>query len=100
MSVAGKWRVTMPTPIGTMQFVWDITNDAGVWRGQMTGDAPVGDSELTGIEVNGNAIGFLTTVQSPMGTLQLTFKGAAANGKMTGTCTTRFGDNQFSAMRA
>jgi hypothetical protein len=100
MSVAGKWRVTMPTQIGTMQFVWDITDNAGVWRGRMTGDAPVGDSELTGIEVNGNAIGFLTTVQSPMGALQLTFKGTAADDKMAGTCTTRFGDNKFSAVRA
>lgn len=100
MSVAGKWQVTMPTPIGTMQFVWDLTEDAGAWRGRMSGDAPIGNSELVEIDVKGSAIAFQTTVQSPMGALQLAFSGATAGDRMTGTCKTRFGDNQFSAVRA
>jgi len=100
MSIGGKWRVTMPTPIGTLNFVWDLVEQGGTWRGQMSGEPPVGNSELLGIEVAGNTIGFQTTVQSPMGSLQVTFKGTAADDKMTGTCKTRFGDNQFVAVRA
>jgi hypothetical protein len=99
MSVAGKWRVTMPTPIGTLKFVWDIVDNGGTWRGQMSGEPPIGNSELTGIQVNGETIGFATTVQSPMGALQVSFKGTAADTSMTGVCNTRFGDNSFTAVR-
>jgi len=100
MSVAGTWRVTMPTQIGTLQFVWDIAGDGAQWRGKMSGQPPVGNSELKDIQVSGATISFLTTVQSPMGALQVTFTGTAAGGNMTGTCKTRFGDNQFTATRA
>ena len=100
MSIAGKWRVTMPTPIGTLNFVWDLVEQGGAWRGQMSGEPPVGNSELTGIEVAGDTATFQTTVQSPMGSLPVTFKGTAADDKMTGTCKTRFGDNQFVAVRS
>ena len=100
MSVAGTWRVTMPTQIGTLQFVWDIAEEGEQWRGKMSGQPPVGNSELKDIKVNGSTISFLTTVQSPMGALQLTFTGTAAGESMSGSCKTRFGDNQFTAVRA
>lgn len=100
MSVAGTWRVTMPTQIGMLQFVWDIAEEGAKWRGQMSGQPPVGNSELKDIKVDGATISFLTTVQSPMGALQVTFTGIAAGATMTGTCKTRFGDNQFTANRA
>jgi hypothetical protein len=99
MSVAGKWRVTMPTPIGTLEFVWDLTDTGGAWRGQMSGEPPIGISELTAIEAQANVISFVTTVKSPMGALQANFIGTATGDTMTGTCKTRFGDNQFSAVR-
>lgn len=100
MSVAGSWRVTMPTQIGTLQFVWDIAEEGAQWRGKMSGQPPVGNSDLSGIQVSGSTISFQTTVQSPMGALQVTFNGTAVGEKMTGTCKTRFGDNQFTAVRA
>jgi hypothetical protein len=99
MSVAGKWQVTMPTPIGTMNFRWEISEGNGAWSGQMTGDPPIGDSELTDIQASGDAIAFGTVVQSPMGALPLTFEGAASSDTMTGTCKTRFGNNPFTAVR-
>ena len=99
MSVTGSWRVTMPTQIGTLQFVWDIAEEGAQWRGKMSGQPPVGNSELTDIKVSGDSIAFATTVKSPMGALQVTFNGTAAGDNMTGTCKTRFGDNPFSAVR-
>lgn len=100
MSVAGKWNVTMNTPIGTLKFVWDLTNEGAQWRGQMTGEAPVGNSELSAINVQGDALSFETTAQSPMGALKLAFSGTAAGDAMQGVCKTKFGDNRFSAQRA
>jgi hypothetical protein len=100
MSIAGKWHVTMQTPVGTMKFAWDFANDTGGWRGRMIGQGPVGDSELRLVRLNGDALSFETTTKSPMGPLQLTFIGTVMADSMTGTCKTKFGDNQFSAVRA
>lgn len=100
MSVAGKWNVTMETPVGTMKFSWDLTNESGEWRGRMIGQGLVKDSELRSIHVEGDSVSFATTSQSPMGPLELSFKGTATADAMPGICATRFGDYQFAAARA
>lgn len=100
MSIAGRWNVTMHTPIGTMRFAWDFANEAGQCRGRMVGQPPVGDSELSSVQLNGDAVSFETTTKSPMGPLQLAFVGTVAADTMTGTCKTKFGDNAFTAARA
>jgi hypothetical protein len=100
MSVAGKWNVTMSTPVGTMKFTWDLANENGTWRGRMLGQAPVGDSDLRSIRVDGEALAFETTTRSPMGPLELAFSGAVSAEAMTGICKTMFGDYRFSAVRA
>jgi len=100
MNVAGKWNVTMDTPVGTMKFTWDLANESGEWRGKMLGQAPVGDSDLRSIRVEGNMLSCETTTRSPMGPLELAFEGAVSADSMTGTCKTKFGGYQFSATRA
>lgn len=100
MSAAGKWNVTMPTPVGTMKFTWDFTNENGVWRGKMIGHPPVGDSDLRSIRVDGDALTFETTTRSPMGALELAFNGAMTGDTLTGACATAYGEFRFSAVRA
>ena len=100
MSVAGRWNVTMATPIGTLKFVWDLNETAGTWRGAMSGEPPVGHSELREIKVAGDDVSFATTVNSPMGALPVTFNGSRTGDSLQGTCKTRFGDNKFTATRA
>jgi hypothetical protein len=97
MSVAGKWKVTMDTPIGRQQFTWAIAESAGAWTGTM--DAQSGRSDLSGIKVDGDKIAFDTTVQSPMGSIQLGFSGAVEGSKISGTCRTMFGDSPFAGER-
>jgi hypothetical protein len=99
MSIAGQWAVTMSTPLGTMRFTWEFTNEVGGWRGAMTGQPPVADSELHSIKVADDTVSFQTTTPSPMGALDLAFMGTVANNDMTGTCKTRFGDSAFTAQR-
>lgn len=99
MSVAGKWKVTMQTPVGTMRFTWDLANEGGAWRGRMLGQPPVGDSDLRSIQVDGDALAFATTTRSPMGPLELEFSGTVAADAMTGVCKTTYGDYRFSAER-
>lgn len=100
MSAVGKWNVTMSTPVGTMKFTWDLTSENGVWRGRMLGQAPVGDSDLRSIREQGDVVAFETTTQSPMGALELAFNGAVSANTFSGTCSTKYGEFRFSAVRA
>lgn len=99
-SAAGKWNVTMQTPVGTMKFTWELANESGAWRGRMIGQAPVGDSDLRAISVQGDALAFETTTRSPMGPLELAFNGAVSADSLSGTCTSKYGEFRFSAVRA
>jgi hypothetical protein len=100
MSIAGRWNVTMQTPVGTLRFTWDFTNEAGQWRGRMFGQPPVGDSELTAVQLCGESLSFETTAQSPVGALQLAFVGTVGDATLTGVCKSKFGDHAFAAARA
>jgi len=95
MSVAGKWKITMDTPIGTQRFTWDLSEAGGAWKGTM--DSQGGVTQLGGIKVEGDSVAFDTTVNSPMGAIHLAFSGAVSGGKISGTM---FGDNQWSGERA
>ena len=97
MSVAGKWQVSMDTPIGKQQFTWDLKQVNGAWQGTMQSQA--GKSSLGDIEVNGDQLSFQTTVNSPMGTVHLSFAGAVASDRVAGTCKTLFGNHAFSGQR-
>jgi hypothetical protein len=97
MSVAGQWNVTMPTPMGTQTFTWDLKESAGTWSGTMQSKA--GASELTGVKVDGDKLSFASKVNSPMGSLDVTFNGAVSGANISGVCKTAFGDMQFSGVR-
>jgi hypothetical protein len=98
MSIAGKWQVTMETPIGTQKFTWDLQESGGTWRGTMSGQAGV--SDLTDIQVVGDAVRFATVVRSPMGPLNQSFDGALNGAALSGSCATQFGNMQFRGERA
>lgn len=100
MSVAGKWNVTMQTPLGTVRFTWDLTSENGAWRGRMLGHGPVGDSDLRSIQVDGDALTCETTTRSPMGPLELSFSGTVEADALSGVCRTTYGDYAFSGVRA
>jgi hypothetical protein len=55
MSVAGKWQISMDTPIGTQKFTWDLQEAGGAWKGTMS--APNGSSELGNVQVSGSNVG-------------------------------------------
>lgn len=98
MSVAGKWNVTMDTPIGTQKFSWDLKSAGGDWTGTM--EAANGRAELKDIKVNGDAVAFEADVSTPMGAVHVAFDGAASGDRITGTGKTMFGNFQFTGSRA
>ena len=98
MSVAGKWNVSMDTPIGRQQFGWDLQETSGVWSGVM--DGPTGRADLKDIKVSGDSIAFETRINSPMGAINLAFAAAVQGDQISGTCKTMFGNAQFNGTRA
>lgn len=97
MSVAGKWQVTMKTPIGTQQFTWGLQPGQGGWQGTMHSRA--GTSELTNIVVEDSRVSFDSRVNSPMGAIDLAFEGSANDDTISGSCRTLFGNSDFSGVR-
>ena len=98
MSVAGKWQISMDTPIGTQKFTWDLQQAGGGWKGTMS--APNGSSELSNMQVAGSNVGCNARVSTPLGQVDVTFEGAVTGDKIGGTCRTQFGNFQFSGERA
>ena len=97
MSVAGKWNVTMETPIGTQKFVWDLQSQAGAWSGTMA--ASTGTTALTNIEADGQKFSCESDVSSPMGSIHVAFSGEVIGDTVTGSCRTQFGNSAFTGTR-
>src|SRR5690349_23719916 len=76
MSVAGKWQISMDTPIGTQKFTWDLQQAGAAWQGTMT--APNGASELSNVQVTGDNVGCNARVSTPLGQVDVTFEGAVS----------------------
>jgi hypothetical protein len=93
MSDAGKWNLTMNTPIGVQTFTAEIRPE-----GPFTSQAGV--TKLEGVKVDGNSVAFSTTVTSPMGPVNLGFSGTIAGNQISGTCKTMFGDMNFTGQKA
>ncbi|HEY7642041.1 MAG TPA: hypothetical protein VH814_20085 [Steroidobacteraceae bacterium] len=98
MSVAGKWQISMDTPIGTQKFTWELQQAGAAWQGTMT--APNGTSELSNVQVSGPNVGCSAKVTTPLGQVDVTFEGAVNGDQIGGTCRTQFGNFQFSGARA
>ncbi|HEV8332142.1 MAG TPA: hypothetical protein VGQ22_12030 [Steroidobacteraceae bacterium] len=98
MSVAGKWQISMDTPIGTQKFTWDLQPAGAAWKGTM--NASNGASELSNLQVSGSNVGCSAKVSTPLGQVDVTFEGAVTGDKIGGTCRTQFGNFQFSGDRA
>ena len=98
MSVAGKWQISMDTPIGTQKFTWDLQEAGGAWKGTMS--AANGSSELGNVQVSGSSVGCNARVPTPLGQVDVTFEGAVTGDTIGGTCRTQFGNFQFSGARA
>jgi len=97
MSVAGKWNVTMETPIGTQKFVWDLQSQAGAWSGTMA--ASTGTTALTNIVADGDRFSCESNVSSPMGSIHVAFSGEVTGNTVTGSCRTQFGNSAFTGTR-
>jgi hypothetical protein len=99
MSVEGSWNVKMDTPMGTQQFTLNFSQSAGVWNGTLINER-TGNSELSGLKVDGSAVSFETKVNSPMGSLKVTMNATVDGDAIAGVCKTTLGNANFTGKRA
>lgn len=97
MSVAGKWHISMKTPIGTQKFTCDFEHDGGAWRGTIDGQG--NSAAVEDLKVEGESVGFSARVKGPVGMIDLNFSGAVAADELNGTCKTQFGNFTFTGAR-
>lgn len=98
MSFAGKWNVTLDTPLGKQSAVWDIRQAGGGWTGTM--QAKTGASELKNMKVQGDTLAFETSVKSPLGSINAIVNCSLQADAVSGICKTSYGNMRFSGVRA
>jgi hypothetical protein len=99
MSIEGSWNVKMDTPMGTQQFTLSFSQSAGAWNGTLINER-TGNSELSGLKVDGDTVSFDTKVNSPMGSLKVTMNATVQGDAITGVCKTMLGNANFAGQRA
>jgi hypothetical protein len=95
--LAGNWSMTMETPMGDRQNAMTITVRDGAYAGVMKGER--GEAELQDFKIDGNKFEFLGEMATPMGGLELLFRGTIDGDKITGTAAGMMGEISFTGER-
>lgn len=90
----GVYLAKTSTPQGVIEFTMTI-NENGTGRIE----SMMGNREISVINIEGNNFGFKTTIETQMGKMPLTFKGAVDGDNISGTIDTRMGSLPFSGLR-
>ena len=98
MSITGTWNLTLNSPLGDQAARLDLQEAAGAVQGTLTGK---GDpTPVQHLEINGNDVAFSADADTPVGRLNLAFKGAVSGDAISGKYSTPFGAFDFSGTRA
>jgi hypothetical protein len=98
VSTAGKWTLTLNSPLGAQSAILAIEEAGGSCSGTLTGSgAP---SPLEDLVVDGEGFSFAADADTPVGRMRLTIKGAVVGDSVSGKYGTPFGEFDFSGTRA
>ena len=98
MSIAGKWNLTLNSPLGDQNATLDVSEAAGAYQATLAGRGdpnPVED-----LKVDGSKLAFAADTDTPVGRMRLGFDGEVTGDALTGTYSTPFGAFKFSGTRA
>lgn len=99
MAVDGKWDVTLNTPMGARPGNLELTSSGSALTGTFGG--PEGSNEIQDGKVDGDDAEWAVNIQSPMGPMNLQFKGTVDGDKISGTVQLgSFGQATFEGARA
>ena len=98
MSVAGRYKVTVNTPIGPQEGALTLKVDGSTLSGTL--ENPKGTTEFSGGTVTGNAVHFVTKIRTPIGRLKADISGAVDGDRFTGTAKLPLGSAAIDGIRA
>ena len=91
---AGVYLIKQSTPMGEMESTLAINADGtGYIEGMM------GRMEFSGAKIDGNNFDIAMTVDSPMGEMEISFKGTVDGDNISGTSGTPMGETPFTGQR-
>ena len=98
MSVAGKWNITVNSPMGAQEVVWDVAVTGQTVTGTVTGQQ--GTTNILNGTWDGESVRFDMNIQNPM-PLKLNIKGTVDGDSVSGTVSTMmFGTFPLNGSRA
>ena len=95
---AGVYDITMETRRGMQTLELVIKADGDGYAGELNGGR-AGDRQIESVAVSGNSFEFPLKVDTPMGELNLTYKGMVSGDSVTGNIETPMGTRPFSGSR-
>lgn len=95
MSAAGKWMMSMQTPMGLQTPEITLRDDG---TGVMV--SPMGEIDITQVVFEGSNVTFSAAMHSPMGDVSLEFSGTADGDAFEGTVKTPMGDTVVTGERS
>jgi hypothetical protein len=98
MAVDGTYEVTVDTPMGAQSMKLTLKTNGNALSGSI--DSPMGALEFTGGSVSGNDISWQQEISSPMGKMNLEYKGKVTGDDIAGEVKAgNFGTSPFKGKR-
>ena len=82
MAVDGTYDITVDTPMGAQSVKLTLATDGNALSGKV--DSPMGASEFSGGNVSGGDISWQMEIDSPMGKINLEYKGKVTGDDIAG----------------
>ena len=98
MAVDGTYEITVDTPMGAQSITLTLKTDGNALSGKI--DSPMGAQEFSGGNVSGDDISWNMEIESPMGKMNLEYKGKVTGDDITGEVKAGdFGSSPFKGRR-
>jgi hypothetical protein len=98
MAVDGTYEITVDTPMGAQSMTLTLKTDGDALSGKI--DSPMGAQEFSGGSVSGDDISWNMEIESPMGKMNLEYKGKVTGDDITGEVKAGdFGSSPFKGRR-
>lgn len=97
INASGRWEVSLESPMGTMQFNLELSQEGSSLSGKFI--SQFGTSEFTGGKVSGNEIFFTISLTFGGQSIDLAFSAVIEGDTMRGTVQSQMGSMEFTGKR-
>lgn len=98
MSYDGTYNITVHTPMGDQQGTLTIKMEGDAFSGTL--ETAMGTSDLSDCSISGNELQWRAETETPMGSIDVSFKAAINDDTITGEALTPFGSAPLEGKKA